>query len=84
MRAIILNKQIEPLPTRSAGSLVTDYEGILNSNYKQVAKSNFFHSRQDSIFGQKQLIKSRLYNYSSAIDAALKLSVFAIVLAIIL
>lgn len=84
MRTIVLRKEIEPLPKQYDESFVTEYEGFLNSNYKQIAKQNFFHSRKGSIFSTKQRIKSNLYNYSSSIDTILKLSVFAFVLSLIL
>lgn len=84
MKTLVLRKQIEPLPKKLDNSFVTEYEGILNSNYKRIAKANFFHAKPGSIFGTKQRIKSNLYNYSSSIDTILKLSVFGIVLTAIL
>lgn len=84
MRALVLNKQIGSLTKKKEKDLVTSYEGFLNSEYKQVAKSNFFDAEPDSIFGIKQRIKSRLYSKSVGIEVVLKLSLFAVVLAIIL
>ncbi len=84
MRTIVFNKQVEPLPLKKEPSVIETYEGILTSNYKQVAKANFFQSETDSLHRIRQNVKSRLYNYSSGIEAALKLSVFAVVLSLIL
>ena len=84
MEALVLRKEIEPLPIQKEASFVSDYEGFLNSNYKQVVKKNFFHSNPKSIFGIKQRVKSRQYQHNSAVGALLKLSVFVITLMFVL
>jgi len=65
-------------------SLQTRPEGILNSNYKNIAKSNFNNVQSNSIFGIRQAIKSRQYQFTPSVDTILKLSVFAIVFGLIL
>ena len=81
METLVLLQEIEPLPIHNESVIIKTYEGILNSSYKQVARQNFFKSNPRSIFGIRQHIKSRQYQFSSNIDTILKLSVFAIVLA---
>ena len=84
MRTLVLQKEIEPLPIKNESELISSYEGILTSNYKEIAKKNFFVSNNNSIHGNKQRVKSRLYTYSLPVDAILKLSVFAIILTAII
>ncbi len=84
MKTLVLRKEIEPLPKQLNESFVTEYEGFLNSNYKRIAKANFFHSKPGSIFNTRQRLKSNLYTYSSSIDAILKLTIFGIVLTAII
>ncbi|MEZ4797384.1 MAG: hypothetical protein R2785_09450 [Flavobacteriaceae bacterium] len=59
-------------------------EGILTSSYKQEIQNNFFYSKPTSIFGIKQRIKSKQYQYSPSIDAILKLCIFTIVIVALL
>lgn len=80
MKTLVLQKEIEPLPIAESSEFISNYEGILTSEYKDVAKHNYFSSKPNTIFGVKQQIKSRLYNSSLNIGALLKLSVFVIVL----
>lgn len=84
MQTLILEQEIEPLPKRKNKPFNFKNAGLLISSYKQETSKNFFQSSPKSIFGIKQLIKSRQYRFNSSIDTILKLSVFAIVLAIAL
>ena len=82
MESLILNQEAEPLPIQKESVSINTYEGFLNSEYKQVAKQNFFNSNPRSVFGIKQQIRSRQYSFSSHAETILKLAVFALVLGI--
>jgi hypothetical protein len=53
-------------------------EGLLNSNYQCIAKSNLENIEANSIFGIKQRIKSYQYRTTSSIETLLKAGVFMI------
>ena len=78
MELVLSHQEFEPLPKKKRESFVFNNEGILSSAYKEEIKNNFFQSDPKSVFGAKQRIKSFQYQYTSGIDAVLKLSVFAI------
>lgn len=84
MEALVLRKAIEPLPLRKKIETIDTYEGFLNSSYKQVAKTNFFHSNPRSIFGIRQRVKNAQYRMTSNVDTLLKLTVFTIAIGIAL
>ena len=84
MELVLSSQELEPSPTPRLETEFIRPEGLLNSNYKSVAKCNLHHTRSTSIFGIKQRVKSRRYQFTSSIDTLLKLSVFVIVLAFIL
>jgi len=84
MELVLTHQDIEPLPKQKIKPFVFCNEGILNSNYKEGTKENFFHSNPKSIFGIKQSVKSKQYQFTSSIETILKLSVFVIVLSIML
>ena len=77
MKLVLTQPDIEPLPK-------FNYEGILNSNYKEETVHNFFHSNSKSIFGIKQRIKSKLYQSNLGIDVVLKVFVFLIFFSVVL
>lgn len=61
---------------------IEDYikpEGLLNSNYQNIVKDNYTNIEEDSVFGNRQRIKSFQYADSTSISAILKISVFLIV-----
>ena len=58
-------------------------EGILNSNYQIIAKSNLENIEANSIFGIKQRIKSYHYRTTSSIETILKVSIFMILYLVI-
>lgn len=84
MELVLTHQNIEPLPKHKRESFIFKNEGLLSSAYKQETCNNFFHSNPKSIFGIKQSVKSRQYQFTSSIEILLKLSVFAIVLVIAL
>ena len=82
MKIVVLDQDTEPLPSQNNETINDSYEGFLNSSYKNVAKQNFFNSNPRSVFGIKQRLKSKRYSFSCNAETILKLSVFALVLAI--
>jgi len=80
---LVITQELEPLPIRSLENEFEAPEGLLNSNYKKVAKCNLSNFNSTSIFGIKRRIKSRQYQFTSSIETLLKVSVFVIVLAVI-
>ncbi|OUS03453.1 hypothetical protein A9Q86_00640 [Flavobacteriales bacterium 33_180_T64] len=84
MELVVTSQELEPLPKRRLETQFVRPEGLLNSNYKNVAKCNLSSANTTSIFGIKQRVKSRRYQITSSIDTFLKLSVFVTVLAFIL
>ncbi|MBT8256943.1 MAG: hypothetical protein KJO49_00615 [Bacteroidia bacterium] len=84
MRSIVLRKEIDPLPIQQNIPVIETYEGILNSEFKKVAKTNFFNSKPKSIFATRQRLKSYQHHFTTNAETLVKLSVFAIVLAVVL
>ena len=83
MEIVLSHQDIEPLPRQKRESFVFNNEGILTSNYKEEIQDNFFNSNPKSVFGIKQRIKSFQYQYTSGVDAILKISVFVIALIVV-
>ena len=80
---LLITQELEPLPIRRLETKFEPPVGLLNSNYKKVVKCNLNNHNSNSIFGIKQRIKSRQYQFTSSIETLLKVSVFVIVLAVI-
>lgn len=78
MELVLTQVDYDPLPKQEPEPFIFKNEGILTSSYKKEIQDNFFHSKPSSVFGIKQRLKSKQYQYSPSIDAILKLSVFAI------
>ncbi|WP_166966093.1 hypothetical protein [Yeosuana marina] len=53
-------------------------EGILNSNYQIIAKSNLENIEANSVFGIRQQVKSYHYRTTSGVETLLKVAVFVI------
>lgn len=83
MELVLTNTDSEPLPERKSVNVISNPEGILNSNYKQIVKNNFKNKSSQSIFGIRQRIKNRRFLSTPGIDVILKVSVFVIALAVI-
>ncbi len=84
MELVLTAQELEPSPILRLETEFVRPEGLLNSHYKSVVNYNIYHANTTSIFGIKQLLKSRQYQFTSSIETLLKLSVFATVLAFIL
>ena len=81
---LTITQDLKPLPIRNLKSKIELPVGLLNSNYKKVAKCNLNNHNSTLIFGIKQHVKSRQYQFTSGIETLLKVSVFLIVLTAIL
>ncbi|WP_460217944.1 hypothetical protein [Psychroserpens sp. MEBiC05023] len=84
MELVLTSQKLEPSPKRRLETEFVRPEGLLNSNYKSVVRCNLRRANSTSIFGIKQRVKSRRYQFTSSIDTLLKLSVFITVLAFII
>lgn len=84
MELVLTSQKLEPSPEPRLKVKFVRPEGLLNSNYKSIVKCNLHNTNSSSIFGIKQRIKGRQYQFTSSIETLLKLSVFAIVLGFIL
>lgn len=83
MTLTLKSKQLTPLPIRRLGTGFIRPKGLLNSNYKSAVNYNLKHANSKSIFGIKQRVKGRRYQFTSSVETVLKLSFFATVLAFI-
>ncbi len=84
MELVLSTQDLEPLPKRRLEVAPMRRKGLLNSNYKSIVRCNFSHIKSNSIFGIKQRLRSRQYQFTSSIGTILKLSVFLITLAVII
>lgn len=78
MTLVLKSKQSFPLPILHLGKGFNRPEGLLNSNYKSLVNYNFKHATSKSIFGIKQRIKGRRYQFASNLESLLKLFVVAV------
>lgn len=78
MELVLTQVDIEPLPKQKIEAFKFSNEGLLTSNYKEGIQNNFFHSNPTSVFGIKQRVKSKQYQYIPTVETILKLSVFVI------
>ena len=84
MELVLIKQELEPLPRQKQVPFVFKNEGLLSSTYKERTRNNFFHSNPQSVFGIKQKVKSKQYQFTSSIDTILKLSVFIIAMVVVL
>jgi hypothetical protein len=84
MELVLTQQDIEPLPRKKRETYTFKNEGLLSSTYKEQTCKNFFHSNPDSVFGVKQNIKSKQYQFTSSVETILKLSIFVIAMVITL
>ncbi|WP_156112504.1 hypothetical protein [Lacinutrix jangbogonensis] len=59
-------------------SNISEYSGLLNTDYKTIVKTNFNSFNSPSLFGIKQRIKSNQFKTSSAIGTGLKVLTFLV------
>ncbi|GAA3609555.1 hypothetical protein Q4Q39_17065 [Flavivirga amylovorans] len=76
MELLLTEQDLEPLPEPKNFIAHTKPEGILNSNYKKLARKNLGHITSQSLFGIKQRLKYSKYRFTSATETLLKVSVF--------
>lgn len=77
MELVLINNDSDPLPTK-VNDTVNQPLGFLNSNYQQIVNSNFRKVSSNSIFGIRQRLKSRQFNTCCSIETVLKVSLFFI------
>ncbi|WP_411766452.1 hypothetical protein [Winogradskyella sp. A3E31] len=58
-------------------------EPLSNSNYKKIADKTYKSASSTSVFGIRQHLKIKRFNSILPIDVVLKVSIFAVVLAIL-
>lgn len=80
MELVLTQQDTEPLPRVQQETLNLEDQGLLNSNYKRLCRSNYKNFNSKSVFGVKQLIKSRQYRFTSSIETVLKVSLFACIM----
>jgi hypothetical protein len=78
MELVLKSQEFESLPEPIGFTEYNTSEGLLNSNYQNVVKSNLNNIEANSVFGVKQRIKSYHYKTTSSIETVLKVSVFMI------
>ena len=84
MELVLTSQKLEPSLSPRLETEFVRPEGLLNSNYKSIVNYNLHNTTSTSIFGIKQRLKGRQYQFTSSIETLLKLSVFTIILAFIL
>ncbi len=82
MELVLTTQDLEPLPKQELVTVNLENAGLLNSNYKRISRNNYSNINSQSVFGVKQLVKSRKYRFTSSIETVLKVSLFAIVMII--
>lgn len=74
-----LNQELEAVPEPIAVTC-SAAKGLLNSNYKSIAKHNYSMPNTATVFGIRQRIKSSHFNRINYTPAVLKVSVFVMAL----
>lgn len=84
MELIITNTKSQSLSKPKTFEKESHYEGILNSNYKQVVNQNLKSASPNTVFGIKQRVKSlQFITTCTATETLLKLSVFTVAILLI-
>ena len=82
MELIVNTLDTDPLPEFRIELKDNKSSGLLNSNYQRIVRWNFRNLNSHSMFSIKQRIKSGRFHSTSAIETAIKVSVFLVVLVI--
>lgn len=82
MELVLTIEDLEPLPKQQEDLIVKPL-GFLNSEYKNVVNESLNNTSSKSIFGIKQHIKSKQYQFTSSIETVLKVSTFTAIILII-
>lgn len=82
MELVLTTEDLEPLPEQQEAIIVKP-SGFLNSEYKSVVNDSLNNTSSKSIYGIKQRIKNRQYQFTSAIETVLKVSTFMVIIMII-
>jgi hypothetical protein len=83
MEILVSHHKSEVLSTLQKKNIHNKYLGILNSEYKSANKENLENLEFDTIFGNKQLVKSRLYQLNSGVEFVLRVAVFLTIFGLI-
>jgi hypothetical protein len=78
MELVLTQQNAEPFPINKFNSIHNKPLGLLTSEYKAVAKSNYHNFNKQSLFGMRQAVKSQFYNSTCVAEVTLKLSLFLI------
>jgi hypothetical protein len=73
MDILVSHHKSEVLTTLQKKNIHNKYLGILNSEYKSAIKKDL---EFNTIYGNKQLVKSRLYQLNSGVEFLLRVAVF--------
>ena len=79
METTITNQDLEPLPNLS-NDVVTRPLGFLNSNYQKIVNHNYKKINSKSVFGIRQRMKHNQFINSCNTETVLKVALFAIAL----
>lgn len=82
MELVLTTVDLEPLPKQEE-DLIMEPSGFLNSEYKSVVNESLKNVSSKSIFGIKQRVKNRQYQFTSTIETVLKVSTFMGIIMII-
>ena len=81
MEAVLNNKlKVVSAPLLRSNNIT---DGLLNSNYKMIAKQNLNQSSSGTVFGTRQRLKSYQLNKVNHTAVILKLSIFMIAMSLI-
>ncbi|WP_034062127.1 hypothetical protein [Lacinutrix jangbogonensis] len=59
-------------------SIISEYSGLLNTDYKNIVKTNFKSFNSPSLFSIKQRVKSNQFKTCSSIGTGLKVLTFVV------
>jgi hypothetical protein len=83
MDILVSHHESEVLTILEKKNIHNKYLGILNSEYKAVTKQNIQNLEFGTIYGNKQLVKSRLYKLNSGVEFGLRVAVFLAIFSLI-
>jgi len=82
MELALTIEDLESLPKQQEDFIVKPL-GFLNSKYKNIVNESLNNASSNSIYGIRQCIKSSQYQFTSAIETVLKVSVFTVLIMMI-
>lgn len=70
MELVLTTEDLEPFKQQE--DLITEPSGFLNSEYKSVVNESLKHVSSKSVFGTRQRIKNRQYQFTSSITTVIR------------